>query len=199
MTIKRTHPINRDRAVSHYNSLLHALGYDTKSDLAMNAEASGRSTAQRAVDAYIEFFSKEQDYFHFTTFTNEGAQGMVVVANIAFSSMCAHHFLPYSGVAHIGYIPESQVCGLSKVVRVVDHYSHRPSIQENLTSKIATFLWEQLQPKGCGVVIRATHSCMSLRGVTRPGHATVTSDVRGCFEAPEVRAEFLSLIQQAKR
>ncbi len=198
MTIKRVRPVDRDKAVGYYNGLLYALGYDTKSDLAMNAEASGRNTAQRAVDAYIEFFSKEQDHFHFTTFTNGDAKGMVVAAQIEFASICAHHFLPYTGVAHVGYIPDESVCGLSKIIRAVDHYSHRPSIQEDLTSRITKFMWEQLEPKGCGVVIAASHGCMSIRGVTRPGHVTVTSDARGCFEDAEIRAEFKALIAQAQ-
>lgn len=198
MTIKRVAFIDAQTAVHHYREFLRAMGYDLE-DPSMSAEASGKDTATRAVRAYIEFFTKEQEYFPFTKFPNTDTQGMVVVTRIEFASMCAHHFLPYTGVAHVGYLPHESVCGLSKIVRVVDHYSHRPSIQESLTSKIATFLWEQLEPKGCGVVIEATHGCMSLRGVTRPGHMTVTSDVRGCFETPEVRAEFLSLIQQAKR
>ena len=199
MTIKRVRPIERERAIGHYRAFLKALGYGMIAEPAMNAEASGKDTAQRAVEAYIEFFNKGQKHFHFTTFENGTAKGMVVAAHIEFASMCAHHFLPYTGVAHVGYIPDTRVCGLSKIIRAVDHYAHRPSIQENLTSRIATFLYEQLEPQGCGVVIEATHCCMSIRGVTRPGHVTVTSDVRGCFEAVEIRAEFIALIGQAKR
>ena len=198
MTIKRVKPVNREKAIAHYRNFLKALGYDLMGDSAMNANASGKDTAQRAVEAYIEFFTKEQGQFHFTTFTNGDAKGMVVAAQIEFASFCAHHFLPYTGVAHVGYIPDNRVCGLSKIIRAVDHYSHRPSIQEDLTSRITKFMWEQLEPKGCGVVIAASHGCMSIRGVTRPGHVTVTSDVRGCFENAEIRAEFKALIAQAQ-
>lgn len=151
----------------------------------------------RAVDALVEFLDKGEEHVDFTVFPSEGSTGMVAITHIQFASMCAHHVLPYVGLAHVGYIPDGKVCGLSKVVRVVDHYAHRLSIQEVLTSKIATFLWEQLEPKGVGVVIEAEHMCMAIRGVERPGHVTVTSDVRGCFEDVAVRSEFLGLVQQS--
>lgn len=198
MTIKPMRPINRDQAVVGFKEFLCGLGYDLGIEPGMNRLASGRDSAERAVDAYIEFLSKQQEHFEFTTFPSEGSSGMVTVTHIEFASLCEHHLLPYTGFAHVGYIAGGQVCGLSKIVRVVDHYAHRPSIQEVLTSKIATFLWEQLEPQGCGVVIEASHTCMSIRGVERPGHITVTSDVRGCFKQVAVRSEFLALIQQSK-
>uniref|UniRef100_A0A6M3J1L3 GTP cyclohydrolase I n=1 Tax=viral metagenome TaxID=1070528 RepID=A0A6M3J1L3_9ZZZZ len=197
MTIKRTHPVDRLEAIAAYTDFLRAIGYEPEQIEGMCSGPSGRNTAVRAVDALLEFFEKEQEFFSFTTFPAEGARGMVAVTHIRFVSMCAHHILPFVGEAHVGYIPDKLVCGLSKIVRVVDHYAHRPSIQEILTDKIATFLWEQLQPKGVGVVVEAEHMCMAIRGVERPGHLTVTSDVRGDFEEVAVRNEFLSLVHQS--
>lgn len=198
MTIKPSRPIERNNAISAYEDFLFALGYDVEEISAMCSGPSGKNTAMRAADAMIEFLSKEQEPFDFTVFPSEGVEGMVALANVEFFSLCAHHALPYFGRAHVGYLPNGKVCGLSKIVRIVDHYSHRFSIQEALTSKIATFMEEQLEPQGCGVVIEATHLCMSMRGVSRPGHMTVTSDMRGCFKDTATSAEFIALIARAK-
>ena len=198
MTIKPTLTIDRDRAIRAYRNFLWALGYDFLKLPSMNAEASGKDTAERAVDAMIEFLTKGQEHLHFTCFPWDGEPEMIAVTHLRFESLCAHHMLLYTGVAHIGYIPKATVCGLSKIARVVTHYSRRPSIQENLTAKIATFLEEQLQPMGVGVIIEATHGCMSARGVSMPSHVTVTSTMRGVFETATVRGEFWRLIQAAK-
>lgn len=198
MTIKRAYEIDKAVAVWHFENFIRAMGYDMDNTPAMSAEASGKNTAERAVGAFVEFLTKEQEHFNFTMFPWSGPQEMIAVTHMEFSSLCVHHFLPYVGVAHVGYIPAKKVCGLSKIVRVVDHYAHRPSVQEELTAKVGTFLMEQLVPVGCGVVIEASHSCMSMRGVCRPGHITVTSDMRGCFETVEVRSEFLALIEGAR-
>jgi len=196
MTIKPTLGIARGAAIKAYEDFLYALGYKIEEIPAMCSGPSGRNTAERATDAMIEFLSKEQEPFEFTMFPAE-SYGMVTVTHIQFASLCAHHCLPYVGFAHVGYVPKTKVCGLSKVTRIVDHYAHRFSIQETLTAKIATFLWEQLRPIGVGVVIEAEHMCMAIRGVERPGHLTVTSEVRGSFERATVRNEFLSLIHQS--
>jgi len=199
MTTKPCRPVDRARAIESYTDFMANLGYDVENIPSMCSGPSGKNTAVRAVDAYIEFFQQEQGYVEFTTFPAEGHTGMVVLSNIEFASMCAHHMLPYVGVAHVGYIPIERVCGLSKIARVVDHYAHRPSIQETLTSKIATFLWEQLDPAGVMVIIEAQHMCMSLRGIKKPGHTTITSETRGNFvDDGPTRAEFMSLIQRAK-
>lgn len=198
MTIKPTLPIDRERAVLAYKNFLWALGYDFLKLPSMNSLASGKNTAERAVDAVLEFLTKQQEHFGFTTFDAEGVAGMIAITNIEFFSLCAHHVLPYIGRAHVGYLPDGKVCGLSKIVRVVDHYAHRLSIQETLTSKVATFIQEQLKPQGCGVVIEAQHLCMSLRGVERPGHVTITSDMRGCFQEVAVRQEFMAMIARTK-
>lgn len=199
MTIKRSREPDLQSAEHHYRIFLEYMGYPVEDLDAMCSKHSGKNTARRAVEAYDEFLSKEQEHFAFTTFPwDKGSNQIIAITHMEFASLCAHHMLPYMGVAHVGYIPNQKVCGLSKIVRIVDHYSHRPSIQEDLTEKIATFLMEQLTPRGCGVVIEATHLCMALRGVVRPGHITVTSDARGSFLEPDASREFMSLINGAK-
>jgi len=121
---------------------------------------------------------------------------MVILRNIPFYSMCEHHFLPFHGEVHIGYIPDGQVVGVSKLARVVDGFARRPQIQEQLTSQIAEAIMEVLQPDGVAVVIEAEHLCMTMRGVKKPGSRMVTSGMRGDFKQSAVtRAEFLSLVQ----
>lgn len=200
MTIKRGWSINRANAIHAYEDFLFQMGYPIEEISAMCSKPSGKNTAVRTVDAYIEFFSKEQDFFEFTVFdwSNEQSEEIIAVTHMEFVSMCAHHMLPYMGMCHVGYVPLHKVCGLSKIIRIVDHYSHRPSIQEDLTSKIATFMEEQLQPKGCGVIIEATHLCLAIRGVCRPHHVTVTSDMRGLFKSTKTGQAFNSLIEGAR-
>lgn len=134
-----------------------------------------------------------------TTFDESGLDEMIAVEGIPFRSMCMHHLLPYHGVCHIGYIPEGGViAGLSKFSRLVTLLSSKPSIQERLTNEIADGLEEVLHPKGSMVVIRATHTCMTLRGAAAQGSRTTTSAVRGVFLDPSrgARAEFLSLVDR---
>jgi GTP cyclohydrolase I len=120
---------------------------------------------------------------------------MVLLRNIPFYSMCEHHFLPFHGEAHVGYIPDGRVVGISKLARVVEGFAKRPQIQEQLTSQIAEAIMEVLQPDGVAVVIEAEHLCMTMRGVKKPGSRMVTSAMRGNFKQSAVtRAEFLSLV-----
>lgn len=120
---------------------------------------------------------------------------MVVVKGIPFASMCEHHMLPFTGVAHVGYVPKGgKVVGLSKIARVVDAYAKRLQMQERMTLEVADAFWTYLQPAGVGVVVEATHHCMSCRGVGKPGATMVTSRLLGVFRDGPARAEFLSLI-----
>ncbi len=120
---------------------------------------------------------------------------MVLLRNIPFYSMCEHHFLPFHGEAHVGYIPDGRVVGISKLARVVEGYAKRPQIQEQLTSQIAQAIMETLRPDGVAVVIEAEHLCMTMRGVKKPGSRMVTSAMRGDFRRSAVtRSEFLSLV-----
>lgn len=124
---------------------------------------------------------------------------LVLVRDISFNSMCEHHLLPFLGVAHIGYIPRGHVVGLSKLARIVDEVSRKPQVQERMTETIANLLDEELEPKGVIVVLEAEHSCMSIRGIRKPGSMTITSAVRGLFRKNESsRAEAMALINSKK-
>jgi GTP cyclohydrolase I len=122
---------------------------------------------------------------------------MVAVRDIEFFSLCEHHMLPFFGRAHIAYIPDGKIVGLSKVPRILDVFSHRLQVQERLTTELADGLDEILQPKGVGVVLEASHLCMMMRGVEKQDSQTVTSAMRGVFKTdPRTRAEFLELIRK---
>jgi len=131
-----------------------------------------------------------------SVFDNEGYDGMVVVHNIPVYSLCEHHLLLIAGKAHVGYLPNGQVLGLSKVARVVEAYARRLQLQERLTMQIADALEEHLDPQGVIVVIEAEHMCLSIRGTQKPGTITTTSAIRGNFTKPETgaREEFFRLI-----
>ena len=121
---------------------------------------------------------------------------MVIEGNIEFVSMCEHHLLPFSGVAHVAYIPNGNVIGLSKLARVVEEIARRPQVQERMTQAIADMVNQHLNTMGVAVVISAEHSCMSIRGIRKPGSTTVTSALRGIFKTNQsTRAEFMSLIK----
>lgn len=125
---------------------------------------------------------------------------MVVVTNIDFYSLCEHHMLPFFGVAHVGYIPNGSVVGLSKIPRIVDMFARRLQVQENMTRQIADILNEQLKPDGVGVVIEGYHMCMMMRGVEKQKAKMITSALVGSFkEDPKTRTEFLELIRSERR
>jgi len=149
--------------------------------------------------AYLELLTPEP--FNMTTFPNhEGYDELVVVRDIPFQSLCMHHVLPFYGVAHVAYLPAERILGLSKLARVVDLFACDLQLQERLTTQIAGWLQQQLQPKGVGVVLEAEHLCMSLRGVQKPGAKTVTSALHGLVrDDPGTREEFLSLTARRTR
>ena len=124
---------------------------------------------------------------------------MVVVTNIDFYSLCEHHMLPFFGVAHVGYIPNGKVVGLSKIPRIVDMFARRLQVQENMTQEIANVLNEHLQPDGVGVVVEGYHMCMMMRGVQKQKAKMITSSLIGSFkEDPKTRTEFLELIRSER-
>jgi GTP cyclohydrolase I len=133
--------------------------------------------------------------FTATTFPNdEGYDELVLARDIPFHSLCEHHLLPFTGVAHVAYLPAGRIVGLSKLARVVDHFARRLQVQERLTSQVADWLDDHLEPKGVGVVLEAEHLCMSLRGVQKAGARTVTSALRGLVrDDPRTRHELLAL------
>lgn len=130
----------------------------------------------------------------------EDHRELVIVKEIPFYSMCEHHLVPFFGHAHIGYVPNGKVCGLSKLARLVEVISRRPQLQERIVTTVADVIYKKLTPLGVMVVIEAEHLCMSMRGVKKPGAVTVTSAIRGIFEDDHsLRAEFMSLIGRARK
>jgi GTP cyclohydrolase I len=125
----------------------------------------------------------------------EDYRQMVVVKDIPFYSLCEHHMLPFFGKAHVAYIPNGKITGLSKVARVVDVFARRLQVQERMTTQIKECIQNTLNPLGVMVVIEAEHLCMQMRGVQKPGAVTTTSDFTGAFNRPETREEFMNLIR----
>jgi GTP cyclohydrolase IA len=155
-------------------------------------------TPHRVAAAYAELFVglREDPRIHLGTTFDEDHKEMVVLRDIPFASVCEHHLLPFIGTAHVGYIPRGRIVGLSKLARLVEGYARRPQVQERLTSAVADALMEGLQPDGCGVVIEAVHTCMTIRGIEKAGATMVTSAMRGGFRSrPETRAEFMAIIR----
>ena len=152
-----------------------------------------RATPSRMARAYAELLAARP--FRLTTFPNdEGYDELVIARDIPFHSLCEHHMLPFTGVAHVGYLPGDRILGLSKLARVVGHFARRPQVQERLTKQIADWLTTQLRPRGVGVVIEAEHTCMTLRGVQAVGSTTLTSTLLGTLRADgRSRAEFFTL------
>jgi len=150
-------------------------------------------TPRRLVHAYAEMLTVPE--FDLTTFENAaGYDELVLVSDIPVRTLCEHHMLPFTGVAHVGYLPGERILGLSKFARTVEFFARRAQTQERLTTQIADHLHERLAPLGVGVVIEAEHTCMSLRGARAQGTRTVTSTLRGTLrDDPAARAEFLAL------
>lgn len=159
-------------------------------------------TPARVARMYAELFSglHENPRVHLQKFFTEKYDEVVLVRDISFNSMCEHHMLPFMGRAHIGYVPDGKVIGLSKLARVVDVVARRPQVQERMTETVADLLVEELQVKGVAVVIEATHSCMTIRGVRKPGSLCVTSAMRGLFRSNlSSRSEIMTLIYGSQR
>jgi GTP cyclohydrolase I len=137
------------------------------------------------------------DEFEFTTFPADGIDEMVVVSNIPFYTLCAHHVIPFFGTAAIAYIPKNEIVGLSKLARTVQHFSKGLNVQEGLTHLIASYINDKLDPVGTAVVMRAEHLCMTMRGAQVPGAKTTTSAMLGAFadHDKQARSEFLSLVR----
>ena len=152
-----------------------------------------RETPARMARAYAELFDAPP--LQLTTFPNDESYDELVLARaIPFRTLCEHHLLPFSGVAHVGYLPGERILGLSKLARLVEHFAARPQTQERLTKQVADCLDAHLSPRGAGVLLEAEHSCMTLRGVRALGAKTVTSTLTGMLRTDaRARAEFLAL------
>jgi GTP cyclohydrolase I len=184
-------PFDAELAERAVRDLLVAIGEDPERD-------GLKDTPARVARAYAEMFRglhTTADEVLTTTF-DLGHDEMVLVRDIELYSTCEHHLVPFHGVAHIGYIPNSngRITGLSKLARLVDVFAKRPQVQERLTTQIADSLMRILEPRGAIVVLEAEHLCMSMRGVRKPGARTTTSAVRGSLLDPATRAEAMALI-----
>jgi len=163
-----------------------------------------RDTPKRVVGAYEELYRGYRESPAETlerTFSETGAyDDLVLVRDISFNSFCEHHMMPFTGKAHVAYMPVDKVVGLSKLARLVDVYARRLQTQEHMNSQIATAIEEILKPRGVAVMIEAEHTCMSLRGVEKPGALTVTTQFRGVFrDDPNEQLRFISLVRGNQR
>jgi GTP cyclohydrolase I len=177
--------IDYERMEGAIADLLDALGVDI-------TDESLQDTPRRVAAAYSELLTPLP--FEATTFPNdEGYDELVVARSIPFHSLCEHHLLPFTGVAHVAYLPGDRIVGLSKLGRVVESFARRLQVQERMTVQIADWVEEYLKPRGVGVVLEAEHMCMSLRGVQKPGTVTVTSALHGIVrDDARTRQEFLA-------
>jgi GTP cyclohydrolase I len=186
------HPPSREEAIDAVRTLIRWAGDDPDREGLLE-------TPDRVVRSYAEFFSgyaQDPKEILAKTFSEvDGYDEMIVMNDIRFESHCEHHMVPIIGKAHIGYLPDRRVVGISKLARLVDVYARRLQIQEKMTVQIADTLQEVLQPKGVGVVVEAAHQCMTTRGVHKPGAALVTSRMLGAFRQDvSTRREFLAII-----
>jgi len=181
------------RAIAeHMRGVIEILGLDT-------SDPNLFETPERVAKMYLEMFGglaegAEPDITFFPN--DEHYKAMVIEKDIPFYSMCSHHFVPFYGHAHLAYIPNEKIIGLSKLPRILEFYAHRPQLQERLTEQVAGFLLDKLNPQGVMVVIEARHLCVEMRGVKKPGALTVTSAIRGIFYNRSVREEFLDLLNR---
>jgi GTP cyclohydrolase I len=185
-------PFDTARAEAAVRELLLAVGEDPERD-------GLRDTPARVARTYAELLAgmRERPEDVLTSTFDLGHDELVLVKDIELWSLCEHHLVPFTGVAHVGYVPseDGRITGLSKLARLVDVYARRPQVQERLTAQIADALARLLTPRGVIVVIDAEHLCMTMRGVRKAGARTVTSAMRGQLRDPATRAEALSLIR----
>ena len=182
--------MDRDKVLKGVKMLLEGLGVDMENK-------HFQKTPERAAKSWMEEICSGlgDKKFRLTTFpiSDNYEPSMVVLQHIPVKSVCAHHLLPFIGEATVAYIPKEMLCGLSKLSRIVNYFARRPQVQEELTSDIANFICENLDPQGVGVIIKATHLCMAMRGVSHDGVMT-TSTLKGSFlNESNVRAEFMAL------
>lgn len=184
------HPVDEPRIARAVREILAAVGEDPDREGLLETPA-------RVARMYTELFAglHEDPRTHLKKFFSEQYDEVVLVRDISFNSMCEHHMLPFMGQAHIAYVPNGRVIGLSKLARVVEVVSRRPQVQERMTETIANLLVEELDARGVAVVIEATHTCMTIRGIRKPGSLCVTSAMKGIFRSNlSSRSEVMNLI-----
>jgi len=188
--IEKFAPEKLEQLEFHYREILNLIGE--------NAEREGLRDTPNRVAKSIQFLTQGYDHnpeeILLSAKFKENYREMVVVKDIEIFSLCEHHMIPFIGRAHVAYIPNGYITGLSKIARVVEAYSRRLQVQERLTTQIKEAIQKTLNPLGVAVVIEAKHLCMAMRGVQKQNSVTTTSDFTGAFERAETRAEFISLI-----
>jgi GTP cyclohydrolase I len=184
--------VDKDRIAAAVRAILEAVGEDPDRE-------GLRDTPRRIAEMYEELLSglRTDPLALLDVGFEEGHHEMIVVKDIPFYSLCEHHLLPFHGVAHVGYIPDGRIVGISKIARLVEAVARRPQVQERLTSQVADLLCEGgLRSRGAAVVIEAEHLCMTMRGVKKPGSRVVTSATRGIFrDDARTRAEFFAIVE----
>jgi GTP cyclohydrolase I len=186
--------IDSEKIEKAIRDILEALGEDT-------AREGIKLTPKRVANMYAELLagSKEDPADHVKSLFKEKCDEIILLRDIPFYSICEHHLMPFIGKAHVAYLPAEYVVGVSKLARIVDCFARRLQVQERLTAQIADFLNEHLKPKGVAIVLEASHSCMTIRGIKKPGSIMVTSALRGIFKKdPRSRAEVLSLMHNGR-
>jgi len=195
MAVKKSRPIDTLRIQKAVSEILLAIGED------LDREGL-RETPARVARMYSELVSgmREDPDIHLRSVFTENYDEIVLLRDIPFYSLCEHHLLPFIGSAHVAYLPTGRVLGVSKLARIVDSFAKRLQCQERLTGQIADLIMDRLKPMGVAVVLEASHSCMTIRGIKKPGSTMVTSALRGIFRKdPRSRNEILSLLRQDRR
>lgn len=189
---KKSKKVNTDRIEKAVTDILIAVGEDT--------EREGlKRTPERVARMYTELLGgmQEDPDKHLRGVFTENYDEIVLLRDIPFYSICEHHLMPFIGSAHVAYLPSGMVLGVSKLARIVDCFARRLQTQERLTYQIADYIMNALKPQGAAVVLEASHSCMTIRGIRKPGSAMVTSALRGIFKKdPRSRSEVLSLMHK---
>ncbi len=189
---KKIKKVDTERIEKAVKEILLAIGEDT------NRDGLNR-TPERVGKMYAELLAgmRENPKDHLRSVFTENYDEIVLLRNIPFYSICEHHLMPFIGSAHVAYLPTGTVLGVSKLARIVDSFARRLQVQERLTEQIADFMMDSLKPKGVAVVLEAAHSCMTIRGIKKPGSVMVTSALRGIFKRdPKSRNEVLSLMHK---
>jgi len=195
MGAKRSAKVDTERIKKAVSEILSAIGEDVKRE-------GIKETPERVAAMYTELLSGmcEDPKEHLRKVFTEDYDEIVLLRDIPFYSICEHHLMPFIGSAHVAYLPAGVVLGVSKLARIVDCFARRLQVQERLTDQIADFIMDSLKPRGVAVVLEASHSCMTIRGVKKPGSVMVTSSLRGIFRTdPKSRNEVMGLMHERNR
>lgn len=188
--IEKFHPENLKKLQYHYKEILNLIGEDTEREGLVETPARLAKSIQFLTQGY----DHDPEEILLSAKFKEDYRQMVIVKDIEIFSICEHHMIPFIGKAHVAYIPNGYITGLSKIARVVETYARRLQVQERLTTQIKDAIQNTLNPLGVAVVIEARHLCMAMRGVQKQHSVTTTSDFTGAFERAGTRAEFISLV-----